>query len=74
MRNETQHYSSDNLLLAKRIRIFGVRFQTANLANNRRSARKVDRKRLIWQITGVVPEKLIVFNAVGLSIANLRLI
>ena len=29
-------------------------------------------KRLIWQITGVVPEKLIVFNAVGLSIANLR--
>ena len=29
-------------------------------------------KWLIWQITGIVPEKLIVFNAVGLSIANLR--
>ena len=29
-------------------------------------------KRLIWQITGVVPEKLIVFNAVGLSIAYLK--
>ena len=29
-------------------------------------------KRLVWQITGVVPEKLIVFNAVRLSIANLR--
>ena len=28
-------------------------------------------KRLIWPITGVVPEKLIVLNAVGLSIANL---
>ena len=35
-------------------RIFGVHFQTANLANN-----------------SVVPEKLTVFNAVGLSIANL---
>jgi len=29
-------------------------------------------KRLIWQITSVVPENLIVFNEVGLSIANLR--
>ena len=29
-------------------------------------------KRLIWQITGEVPEKLIVSNAVGLSIAYLR--
>ena len=29
-------------------------------------------KQLIWQITGVVPEELIVFNAVGLSFANLR--
>ena len=30
-------------------------------------------KRLIWQIMGVVPEKFIVFNTVGLLIANLRL-
>ena len=28
-------------------------------------------KRLIWRITGVVPETFIVFNAVGLTIANL---
>ena len=61
MRNETKYYSFAEIWKViiccwqKELRIFGVRFQTANLANN-----------------GVVPEKLIDFNAVGLSIANLR--
>ena len=45
-----------NLLLAKRIENFSAYAS----------------KRLLWQITGVVPDKLIVFYAVGLSIANLR--
>ena len=51
-----RNMKSDNLLLAKRIENFSAYAS----------------KRLIWQITGVVPEKLIVFYAVGLSIANLR--
>ena len=34
---------SHNLLLAKKLRTLGVRFQTANLANKERSARKFDR-------------------------------
>ena len=61
MHNDTQYYSFAEIWKViiccwqKELRIFGVRFQTANLANN-----------------GVVPEKLIVFKAVGLPIANLR--
>jgi len=48
---------SDNLLLVKRIENFSAHAS----------------KRLLWQIKGVVPEKLIVsVYAVGLSIANLR--
>ena len=62
MRNETQYYSFAEIRKVKiccwekELRIFGVRFQTANLANN-----------------GVVPEKLIVFNAVH-GIINLLIL